>query len=621
MLAAARSVPIPPRTVPAPSRVVPDTPRTGPESSRVKSPRDGSPSPPFASRLGKITAHNWRVARAGLRHLCLAPQGAVPAFGRALRFLLVLYRALMSIGAAASVVRESERLILERLRLDAWCFCRGNYPGGVAGRQALTSNTDLRPLHGNLLRFAVRMGITTLVRCTVVARSVGKLVRRALILSSTLYRRVLCALWSAGLYCRRVIRFDAFLGRIARLCSRPLWSRSPCTYTRPPAVPEGVTCAVAGGPADTILDIPGNASARGDAPLPPFARLTATLYGGLVRMCRPLWWRVTPTHPVHPSEPPVEVMCNTDTIIDVDGPGMDAAPYHGRPSYYGRLPTSFLGSLGRLWLRLTLTLPVPPAELVEVHSVEDVVIDIQGLDTDTPWSAGLHWRRAIQLDALSRELVRLRYRLPWPRSASTLTRPTAELEEVVCVADAAIDILGPDTYAALGDDPLPSPNIPPATCIGGLARVCSRPPWPHLTCTRPVPLTSLGGTHRRVGGGGGTATSSNATEEPITATTLGYPPSLYVERQQEKHYWVHAFNMAVGRQILTVSQAYDAARSLGHRYAGTFATNGNYSGNTFGAVAASRGFRVSRIPVACPLTFAPPIGSWPPTAEQLGLPP
>ena len=38
-------------------------------------------------------------------------------------------------------------------------------------------------------------------------------------------------------------------------------------------------------------------------------------------------------------------------------------------------------------------------------------------------------------------------------------------------------------------------------------------------------------------------------------------------------------------------------------------------------MAASRGFRVSRIPVACPLTFAPPIYTWPSTAEQLGLPP
>ena len=92
-------------------------------------------------------------------------------------------------------------------------------------------------------------------------------------------------------------------------------------------------------------------------------------------MCRPLWWRVPPTHPVHPYELPVEVICNTDTTIDVDGPGMDAAPYHGRPSFPGRLPASFLGRLVRLWSSLTLTRPVPPAELVEVICVADIVTE------------------------------------------------------------------------------------------------------------------------------------------------------------------------------------------------------------------------------------------------------
>ena len=276
---------------------------------------------------------------------------------------------------------------------------------------------DLRPLLVNLPRLAVRMGITTLVRCTVAARSVGKLDRWALLLSNTLYRRVLRALWSAGLYCRRVIRFDAFLGRIARLCSRPLWSRSPCTYTIPPAVPEGVTCVDAGGPhifpqspttphvvappsrgtadstaapptisvarfdprpksignippsplglngsfrcpratdtPDTILDIPGNASVTGDAPLPPYARLTGTLYSGLVRLCRPLWWRVPPTHPVHPSEPPVQVFfCNTDTIIDIER------------TLYGRHPRSWpslvLWKVAHLLPGLTSSLMVAP---------------------------------------------------------------------------------------------------------------------------------------------------------------------------------------------------------------------------------------------------------------------
>jgi len=97
LLVAARAVPLPPRTVPAPSRAVPVTPGTGTELPRINAPHDGPPSPPLSSRLGKITAHNWRVARAGHRHLCLALRGAAPAFGRALRSLLVQHRALMSI--------------------------------------------------------------------------------------------------------------------------------------------------------------------------------------------------------------------------------------------------------------------------------------------------------------------------------------------------------------------------------------------------------------------------------------------------------------------------------------------------------------------------------------------
>ena len=136
----------------------------------------------------------------------------------------------MSIVVAAWVVRESERLTLERLRLAAWCLCRGNYPGSDAGHRALTSDMDLRTLLVNLLWLALRMGITTLLRCTVAARSVGRLHRGALLLSSTLYNRVLRALWSTGLYCRRVTRIDAFLGRLVRLRSRLPRSRSPSTH-------------------------------------------------------------------------------------------------------------------------------------------------------------------------------------------------------------------------------------------------------------------------------------------------------------------------------------------------------------------------------------------------------
>ena len=194
---------------------------------------------------------------------------------------------LRSIGTAASVGRESARLTLERLKLAAWCICEGTHPGNEAGHRALTSDMDLRPLLVNLLWLCLRMGNTNLLRCTVAARSVGGLHRGALLLSSTLYNRVLHALWSTGLYCRRVTRFDALLGRLVRLRSRLPWSRSPSTHTRPPVDPEGVTCADVGGPADTILDIPGNASAPGDAPLPLYALLTATLCGGPIRLCRP----------------------------------------------------------------------------------------------------------------------------------------------------------------------------------------------------------------------------------------------------------------------------------------------------------------------------------------------
>jgi len=147
---------------------------------------------------------------------------------------------------------------------------------------------DLRPLLVNLLRLAVRTGLTTLIWYAVAARSVGRLHRRALLLPGTLYRRVLRALWSAGIYWRRVIRLDAFLGRLVRLRSRLPWSRSPSTHTRPPVELEEVTCVDAGGPTDTILDIPGNVDAPGYAPLPLYARLTATLFEGLVRLSRPL---------------------------------------------------------------------------------------------------------------------------------------------------------------------------------------------------------------------------------------------------------------------------------------------------------------------------------------------
>ena len=133
----------------------------------------------------------------------------------------------------------------------------------------------------------------------------------------------------------------------------------------------------------------------------------------------------------------MEVICNTDTTVDINGPGMDAAPVHGRPSFPGRLPASFLGGLARLWSSLTLPRPVPHAELVEVICVADAVIDIPGPDMDALWSAGLCWRRVIRFDAFLGGLERLRSRLPWSRSPSMHRRLPAEPEGVTC-ADAGM---------------------------------------------------------------------------------------------------------------------------------------------------------------------------------------
>ena len=102
---------------------------------------------------------------------------------------------------------------------------------------------------------------------------------------------------------------------------------------------------------------------------------------------------------------------------------------------------------------------------------------------------------------------------------------------------------------------------------------------------------------------------------------------MHFERQLDMQCWVHAFNMTVGRPIFTVPQAYAAARTLGRNHTVSFAPDGNYSDNTFTAVAAGAGYQVQRIHfnASSPLastTFriTPPPGVGSPSAEQLGLP-
>ena len=180
------------------------------------------------------------------------------------------------------------------------------------------------------------------------------------------------ALWLAGLCWRRVIRFDAFLGGLARLCSRLPWSRSPSTHTKLPAEPEGVTCADARGPAVTILDIPENASAPGDAPPLRFAERLATFIRSLVRLRRPPPWSRLPPPPLVPSVELVEVSYgNDDAVLDIPEPSAPPDP----PTRLAPQPCA-LGSL----LRRLLSWERSPSEHAGFAAPDDTHC-VDGLDT------------------------------------------------------------------------------------------------------------------------------------------------------------------------------------------------------------------------------------------------